>query len=212
MTKKNIENSAAYISTTTRFAARSCASRKIDSGTSGASATRARRTRTRRAAATAGGERHEHAGRAPAERVGAHDPVGQADQPGGHQQRAGDVEVARTARRARRRGSRAAPRTITSAPSGTLMAKIAGQPSAWVSTPPSSAPEEAPRPPIAPHAPRPRLRSGPSGSEEVMIDSVAGETTAPPKPCSARAAMQQAAGVGERAQQRGEHEQAPCRR
>ena len=67
------------------------------------------------------------------------------------------------------------------------MAKIAGQPSVCVRMPPSSAPDEAPRPPIAPHAPRPRLRSGPSGSEEVMIDSVAGETTAPPNPCSARA-------------------------
>ena len=71
---------------------------------------------------------------------------------------------------------------ITIAPSGTLIAKIAGQPSAWVRTPPSSAPEEAPSPPTAPHRPRPRLRSGPSGSDEVMIESVAGETIAPPKP------------------------------
>ncbi len=69
------------------------------------------------------------------------------------------------------------------------MAKIACQPSVCVSTPPSSAPDEAPSPPIAAHRPRPRLRSGPSGSAEVMIESVAGATIAPPNPCSARAAI-----------------------
>ena len=78
------------------------------------------------------------------------------------------------------------PSAITTAPSGTLTAKIAGQPNAWVRKPPRSAPEDAPRPPIAPHAATPRLRSVPSANDEVMIDSVAGETIAPAKPCSAR--------------------------
>ena len=86
-------------------------------------------------------------------------------------------------------GSARKPTAITTAPSGTLIAKIAGQPSVWVSTPPSSAPEEAPSPPTAAHRPRPRLRSGPSGSAEVMIERVAGATIAPPKPCRARAAI-----------------------
>src|SRR5262249_25406736 len=71
---------------------------------------------------------------------------------------------------------------ITTAPRITLTAKIAGQPNPCVKMPPSSAPEDAPRPPTAPQAARPRLRSGPSGSDAVMIDSVAGDTTAPAKP------------------------------
>ena len=40
-----------------------------------------------------------------------------------------------------------------------------------------------------------------------MIASVAGETTAPPKPWSARAPISSAARVGQRAGERGEHEQ-----
>jgi hypothetical protein len=79
------------------------------------------------------------------------------------------------------------PSTTTSKPSGTLTAKMAGQPKAWVRKPPSSAPEDAPSPPTAPHAARPRLRSGPSRSDEVMIERVAGDSTAPLKPCRPRA-------------------------
>ncbi len=79
------------------------------------------------------------------------------------------------------------PSTITIAPSGTLTAKIAGQPRPCVSTPPSSAPEEPPSAPIAPHMPTARLRSGPALKELVTIDSVAGERIAPPSPCTARA-------------------------
>ncbi len=79
------------------------------------------------------------------------------------------------------------PSTITAAPRGTLMAKIAGQPRPCVRSPPSSAPEEAPRAPIAPHIPTARLRSGPALKELVTIERVAGERIAPPKPWSARA-------------------------
>ncbi len=79
------------------------------------------------------------------------------------------------------------PSATTISPSGTLMAKIACHPIHWVSAPPSSAPEEAPSAPSAPHRARPRLRSGPSGSVLVMIASVAGEVTAPAIPCTVRA-------------------------
>ena len=82
-----------------------------------------------------------------------------------------------------------APSATATMPSGTLTAKIACQPNAWVKTPPSSAPEEAPSPPTAPHAARPRLRSRPSANEAVMIDSVAGDSTAPLSPWIARAAI-----------------------
>ena len=100
---------------------------------------------------------------------------------------AGDVEVARAPHRLGGSGIRRSPIAITIAPSGTLTAKIAGQPKPCVSMPPSSAPEEAPSAPIAPHMPTARLRSGPASNELVTIDSVAGESTAPPSPCNARA-------------------------
>ena len=37
---------------------------------------------------------------------------------------------------------------------------------------------------MAPQTPSARLRSGPSAKVVVMIDSVAGATTAPPRPCT----------------------------
>ncbi len=79
------------------------------------------------------------------------------------------------------------PYTITPRPIGTFTRKIAGQPNACVSTPPSSTPSEPPTPPIAPHTPSARLRSRPSVNEVAMIARLAGEITAPPMPCSARA-------------------------
>ena len=93
VTKKNIENSAAYMSTTTRLAARSADSLKIDSGTSGAGATRASTYDERGEQGDGGGQWHEHPRRSPAERVGLDDPVGQADEARGHEHRAGGVEV-----------------------------------------------------------------------------------------------------------------------
>ena len=104
-------------------------------------------------------------------------------------------------------GSARRPTAITTAPSGTLIAKIAGQPSVWVSTPPSSAPDEAPSPPTAAHRPRPRLRSGPSGSAEVMIESVAGSHDRAAEALQRAGGDQQRAGVGDRARQRRQGEQ-----
>src|SRR5262249_50513532 len=82
-----------------------------------------------------------------------------------------------------RRGANARIRS----PSGTFIAKIAGQPNACVNTPPSSTPEEPPRAPIAPHMPTARLRSAPAAKELATSASDAGESTAPPTPCSVRA-------------------------
>ena len=79
-------------------------------------------------------------------------------------------------------GIRREPSATTMIPSGTFTAKIACHPNACVRTPPNSAPDEAPRPPTAPQAARPRLRSRPSANEEVMIDRVAGDSTAPLTP------------------------------
>ena len=86
-------------------------------------------------------------------------------------------------------GIASSPSPTTIAPSGMLTAKIACQPNVWVSTPPSSAPEDAPSAPIAPHSARPRLRSRPSGRVLVMIERVAGEVIAPAMPCTPRAPM-----------------------
>jgi hypothetical protein len=183
--KKNIENIAKYMSMTIRLATRSCPTLKIESGTSGARATRAS-TNTNAPSSR------------PATASGASTPVD--PQPSASVRTIPYVRLTSPAVTSnapvtsKLRGPSAGASAgstrrlpaITSAPSGTLIAKIAGHPSVWVSTPPSRAPDEAPSPPTAPHRPSPRLRSRPSGSEEVMIDNVAGETIAPPKPCSAR--------------------------
>src|SRR6476620_3072061 len=55
--------------------------------------------------------------------------------------------------------------------------------------PPNSTPAAAPPPPIAPQIPSALLRSTPSSTVVVMIDSVAGDTRAAPTPCTVRAAI-----------------------
>ncbi len=54
--------------------------------------------------------------------------------------------------------------------------------------PPSSRPNAPPPAAIALQTPSALVRSSPSANVVVMIDSAAGETSAPPRPCSARAA------------------------
>src|SRR3954451_13405868 len=83
---------------------------------------------------------------------------------------------------------RRAASTATS-PMGTLMKRIHCQPSASVSTPPTSAPAAPPAAPIAAHAESARLRSAPSVKVVVRMDSVAGATTAPPRPWKPRATI-----------------------
>ena len=57
--------------------------------------------------------------------------------------------------------------------------------------PPSSSPNAPPPAAIALHTPSALVRSSPSANVVVMIDSAAGETSAPPRPCSPRVAMSQ---------------------
>ena len=54
--------------------------------------------------------------------------------------------------------------------------------------PPSRSPNAPPPAAIALHTPSAFVRSAPSAKVVVMIDSAAGETSAPPSPCSAREA------------------------
>src|SRR4051794_3997485 len=67
------------------------------------------------------------------------------------------------------------------------MKKTQRQLSASTITPPSSSPTAPPAPAIAPHTASARLRSVPSANVVRMIDSAAGETSAPPSPWRPRA-------------------------
>ena len=85
--------------------------------------------------------------------------------------------------------ARSAARAAASAmPTGTLTKKTHSHERASVSRPPSSRPTAPPPPEIAAKAPSALARSGPSGTVVVMMLSAAGETSAAPRPCSARAA------------------------
>ena len=78
-------------------------------------------------------------------------------------------------------------------PTGTLTKKIHCQPKYSVSTPPRSTPTAAPLPATAPQMPNALFRSAPPCRKAaLMIESVAGETIAPPSPCSARNAISHA--------------------
>jgi len=78
---------------------------------------------------------------------------------------------------------------IPSSPSGALMKKIARQPSAAISAPPTSGPPD--RAMLAPAAHRPIARPLRSGSGWAWRRSVSeqGTSTAAPMPCTARAAI-----------------------
>ena len=80
-------------------------------------------------------------------------------------------------------------RARTSAPTGTFTKKIHSQPRYFVRIPPKRTPAAAPLPPIAPQIPSALFRSEPSSKVVVMIDSVAGEMIAAPRPWTARAAI-----------------------
>ena len=58
-----------------------------------------------------------------------------------------------------------------------------------VSTPPSRTPAAPPEPATAPQTPSALLRSAPSRKVVVTIESAAGERSAAPRPCTARAAI-----------------------
>ena len=71
--------------------------------------------------------------------------------------------------------------------SGTLTKNTASQPNARVSTPPSKTPTTRPAAPAPPQMPSARLRSRPSAKVVLMTARVLGKTSAPPRPCTARA-------------------------
>ncbi len=83
-------------------------------------------------------------------------------------------------------------RTASSAvaiPTGTFTKKIQRQETYSVRIPPSSMPTAPPPTAIVAHTPMARVRSRPSANVVVTIESAAGETSAAPRPCRARAAM-----------------------
>src|SRR3954447_9248645 len=70
-------------------------------------------------------------------------------------------------------------------PTGTLTKKIHGHENDCVSQPPSTSPNAEPPIAIAAQTPSARARSFPSANVVEMIESAAGEISAPPSPCSA---------------------------
>ena len=76
--------------------------------------------------------------------------------------------------------------TNATMPTGTLTKKIHGHENAWVSAPPRTSPTAEPPMAIAAQTPSAFARSFPSEKVVEMIESAAGETSAAPRPCSAR--------------------------
>ena len=77
-------------------------------------------------------------------------------------------------------------------PTGMLTKKIHSHERASVSTPPSSTPAAAPKPPTAPQTPSAMFRSRPSAKVVIRIASAAGEIVAAPRPWIARAPISDA--------------------
>ena len=98
----------------------------------------------------------------------------------------------RSKRRSRSRSSSGAitQKALTSASpaSGTFTKNTDSQPSHCVSAPPSRTPSTNPAAPAPAQTASARLRSSPSGKVVLTSDSVAGKTSAPPSPWTARAA------------------------
>ena len=113
-------------------------------------------------------------------------------------------------------GSRRGASATAARPIGTLTKSTHSQPAHCVSMPPSRTPAAPPEPATAPQTPSALLRSAPSLNIVVTSDSAAGEMSAAPRPCAARAAMSQTSlwarppseGRGREEDQAG-HEQAP---
>ena len=103
--------------------------------------------------------------------------------------------------------SRVLARTIVMIPTGALKKKIQRQPSVSVSAPPTSAPSATAIPTVAPQAAIALPRSGPWNSWPISASPVA-NIAAPPRPCSARAAIRSDGALGRPAQDRGGREHA----
>jgi hypothetical protein len=74
-------------------------------------------------------------------------------------------------------------------PIGTFTHSTHSQPAYSVRTPPSNTPAAPPEPATAPQTPIALLRSEPSVNITVTSESAAGESSAAPRPCTARAAI-----------------------
>ena len=92
-------------------------------------------------------------------------------------------------------------------PIGTFTNSTHSQPAHSVSMPPSSTPTAPPDPATAPHTPIALLRSEPSANRTVTSESAAGESSAAPRPWTARAAISVPSLCGEPAGKRGDPEQ-----
>src|SRR6266542_89735 len=88
-----------------------------------------------------------------------------------------------------RSGSTSGASSTSAAVTGTFTKNTAGQPNSPVSTPPASTPSDSPPAPADPHTAIARLRSRPSSKVVFTRERVAGNSTAPPMPCTARAAI-----------------------
>ncbi len=101
------------------------------------------------------------------------------------------MQPARSNERPRARGpstgSQAPAATAHAVASGTITASTAGQPKAWVSTPPSSVPSARPAALAMLQIASARLRAGPSAYSVLISARVAGNSNAAPMPCAARA-------------------------
>ena len=122
----------------------------------------------------------------------------------------------RSRRRPRRRRQSLSVRTTTSTPIGTLTRKIQCQLRTSVRMPPRSTPMLPPPEATKPKMPIAFARSAGSVKSVIISESATAETTAPPRPCTARAADQhllrgrEAAGErGDREERDAEQEQAP---
>ena len=76
-------------------------------------------------------------------------------------------------------------------PIGVFTNSTHSQPSVSVRMPPSSTPAAPPEPATAPQTPSALLRSAPSAKVVVTSASAAGEMSAAPRPCTARATISQ---------------------
>src|SRR4051812_25447252 len=86
-------------------------------------------------------------------------------------------------------GTKRTAAAMAARPTGTLTKKIHSHDRRSVSTPPRSRPNAAPPAAIALQTPSAFVRSRVPGNVVMMIESAAGETSAPPRPCSARPAI-----------------------
>jgi len=79
--------------------------------------------------------------------------------------------------------------TKVTTPTGTLRTKIQPQRRCWLMNPPISGPDASAMAPAAFHTPKAVVRSRASSNVARMIASVAGTSSAAPRPCTARLAI-----------------------